>query len=106
VGEVRQAFAVEPSEQLENVPGNFKVIRHERVKYACKGCQEQVIVAPKDPQPIEKGLPAPGLAAPRRYRNSAITCRCIARKMSAAESAGRSAAAPFAVGCSILLKHF
>jgi|688.fasta_scaffold144557_1 transposase len=62
-GEVRQAFAVEPSEQLEYVPGYFKVIRHERVKYACKGCQEQVIVAPKDPQPIEKGLPAPGLAA-------------------------------------------
>ena len=62
-GEVRQEFAADPSEQLEYVPGYFKVIRHERVKYACKGCQEQVIVAPKAPQPFEKGLPASGLAA-------------------------------------------
>ena len=37
----------------------------------------------------------------RRYRDSAIRYRRIARKISTAESAGRSAATPFAVGCSI-----
>jgi transposase len=105
-GEVRQEFAVEPSEQLEYVPGYFKVIRYERVKYACKGCQEQVIVAPRDPQPIEKGLPASALPPTRRYRNSAITCRCVARKISTAASAGRSAAAPFAVACWVHTRRY
>jgi transposase len=62
-GETRQEFAVESSEQLEFVPGYWKVIQHDRVKYVCKACEEQGVVAPKPPQPIEKGLPGPGLAA-------------------------------------------
>ncbi len=33
------------------------------MKYACKGCEEHVALAPKPPQPIEKGVPAPGLCA-------------------------------------------
>jgi transposase len=63
VGEVRQAFAVEPSEQLENVPGHFKVIRHERVKYACKGVSGAGDRRPQRSSTDQKGLPAPGLAA-------------------------------------------
>ena len=62
-GETRQEIGIEPSEQLEIVPAKLKVIRHERVKYACRSCQENVAVAAKPPQPIEKGLPGPGLCA-------------------------------------------
>ncbi len=36
---------------------------HRRIKYACATCQEHVAIANKPPQPIEKGLPAPGLCA-------------------------------------------
>lgn len=62
-GELRQEIGVESSEQLEIIPARLKVIQHDRVKYACRGCQEQVAVADKPPQPIEKGLPGPGLCA-------------------------------------------
>ncbi len=62
-GEPRAEFGVETSEQLEFIPATWKVIEHQRVKYACKVCQENVVVASKPPQPIEKGLPGPGLCA-------------------------------------------
>ncbi len=61
--EVRKEFSVEKSEQLEYVPAHWKVIEHHRVKYCCCACEENVVVAPKPPQPIEKGLPGPGLCA-------------------------------------------
>lgn len=61
--QLRVEFSVEKSEQLEYVPSHWKAIEHHRVKYCCKACEEQVIVAPKPPQPIEKGLPGPGLCA-------------------------------------------
>jgi transposase len=62
----------EVSEQLEYVPASFKVLQHIRFKYACKPCNQgcvkcdgkaQIEVAPKPAQPIEKGLPGPGLLA-------------------------------------------
>ena len=62
-GEQRVEFGFEPSEQLEFVPARFKIIEHQRVKYACGGCQEHVVIAPKPPQPIEKGLAGPSLCA-------------------------------------------
>src|SRR5262249_11726243 len=37
------------------------VIEHVRKKYACKACQENVVIAAKPPQPIERGIPGPGL---------------------------------------------
>lgn len=61
--ETRTEFSVEKSEQLEYVPAHWIAIEHHRVKYCCRACQENVIVAPKPPQPIEKGLPGPGLCA-------------------------------------------
>ena len=62
-GEPRCEIGRETSEQLEYVPASYKIIEHIRVKYACRGCQEQVTCAPKPPQPIDKGLPGPGLLA-------------------------------------------
>jgi transposase len=62
-GELRSEIGRERSEQLEYIPPQYKVLVHERVKYACRKCQEQVAVAAKPPQPVEKGLPGPGLLA-------------------------------------------
>lgn len=62
-GEVCKEFAVESSKQIDIIPARVEVIQHDRVKYACPTCQENVIVASKPPQPIEKGLPGPGLCA-------------------------------------------
>ncbi len=62
-GELRQEIGVESSEQLELIPARLKVLQHDRVKYACRGCEENVAIADKPPQPIEKGLPGPGLCA-------------------------------------------
>lgn len=62
-GEQRAEVGSETSEQLEYIPASYQVIEHIRVKYACRRCAEQVAVAPKPPQPVEKGLPGPGLLA-------------------------------------------
>jgi transposase len=62
-GQERTKFGEEVSEQLEFVPASLLVIEHVRFKYACQHCQEQVVVAEKPPQPIEKGIPGPGLLA-------------------------------------------
>jgi transposase len=52
----------EISERLEYVPASFSVIEEICPKYACaKGCT--VVTAAKPVQPIEKGLPGPGMLA-------------------------------------------
>lgn len=62
-GRLRKEIGREVSEQLEFIPAQLKVLRHERIRYACEDCEENVVLAPKPPQPIEKGLPGPGLLA-------------------------------------------
>jgi transposase len=67
-GEVRACIGSEVSEQLEYVPASLKVLKHVRHKYACNACDAagngaHVEIAAKTPQPIEKGLPGPGLLA-------------------------------------------
>lgn len=62
-GKLRKVIGTEVSEQLEFIPAHLKVIEHHRTKYACDACEEHVSIAPKPPQPIEKGLPGPGLLA-------------------------------------------
>ncbi len=62
-GSERAEIGHESSEQLEYVPAVLKVLVHQRVKYACRKCQEHVSIAAGPVKPIEKGLPGPGLMA-------------------------------------------
>jgi transposase len=67
-GEARRRIGEEVSEQLEIIPAKFQVLKHVRFKYACRACEAnaenpQIVVAAKPPQPIERGLPGPGLLA-------------------------------------------
>lgn len=59
----RTAIGAETSEQLDYQPASLHVVVHERLKYACKRCEEHVAIAAKPAQPIGKGLPGPGLLA-------------------------------------------
>lgn len=62
-GEKREKISQVLSEQLEHTPASLHVLEHVQVTYACKKCQEQVVTAPKPPQPIDKGVAGPGLLA-------------------------------------------
>jgi transposase len=71
-GKDRVCIGAETSEQLEFVSASFKVLKHVRGKYACITCGKEcrrcdcsphIEIATKGPQPIEKGLPGPGLLA-------------------------------------------
>ncbi|MCA9413974.1 MAG: IS66 family transposase [Candidatus Omnitrophica bacterium] len=53
----------EVTKQLEYIPASFHVRELVRFKYACKQCQEGVVTSELPPQPIEKGIPGPGLLA-------------------------------------------
>ena len=62
-GGERGCIGEEVREQLEYVPASMIVHQHVRPKYACKDCQGNVVIAERLPEPIEKGLPGPGLLA-------------------------------------------
>ena len=62
-GALRQCIGAEVREQLEYVPASLIVIEHVRPKYACPDCAANVVIAERLPEPIEKGLPGPGLMA-------------------------------------------
>jgi transposase len=64
-GRPMELIGYETSEQLEYTPARLKVLIHKRAKYACptKHDEAQVLTAAKPPQPIDKGLPGPGLLA-------------------------------------------
>ena len=51
----------EVSQQTDYQPATFFIREHARAKYACPCCQESVVLAPMPQQPIDKGLPGPGL---------------------------------------------
>ncbi len=62
-GGERGCIGEEVREQLEYVPASLVVLQHARPKYACKACAAHVVIAECLPEPIEKGLPGPGLMA-------------------------------------------
>jgi transposase len=57
------SFGMDISEQLDVVPAYIRVLRHKRLKYACKSCEEGVKTAPVVTQAISKCMAAPGLLA-------------------------------------------
>jgi transposase len=62
-GEPRQVIGFEVAHQIEFVRSLFENIQHIMYKYSCKKCSGQIVTAQKPYQPIEKGLPGPGLLA-------------------------------------------
>ena len=62
-GTERTCIGREVREQLEYVPASLIVLEHIRPKYACTACEAHVVIAERLPEPIEKGLPGPGLMA-------------------------------------------
>ena len=57
------SFGMDISEQLDVVPAYIRVLRHKRLKYACKACEEGVKTAPVAITAISKCMAAPGLLA-------------------------------------------
>ena len=55
-GAALREIGVEVSEQMDVIPQQVRVIRHERVKYACPCCDGGLRLATKPPQVIPKGL--------------------------------------------------
>jgi transposase len=62
-GAIRIKIGEEVREQLEYIPASLIVLQHVRPKYACSACEANVTIADRLPEPIEKGLPGPGLLA-------------------------------------------
>jgi transposase len=62
-GAALQEIGVEATEQLDIIPQQVRVIRHERVKYACPCCDGTLRLAAKPVQVIPKGLFTEGLLA-------------------------------------------
>jgi transposase len=55
-GAALQEIGVEASEQLDIIPQQVRVIRHERVKYACPCCDQGLKLTPVPARIIPKGL--------------------------------------------------
>jgi transposase len=53
----------EVTNELDYNPGSYFCRRHVRPKYACRKCEEGVVIAPMPPRPIDKGIAGPGLLA-------------------------------------------
>jgi len=62
-GAEKVCIGCDKSQVLEFIPSQFKVIVYERAKYACKRCEEGVVIAPPPAKPIAGGLPGFGLLA-------------------------------------------
>jgi transposase len=62
-GETRTPIGEETSEQLDYKPASLFVVEHVRITYLCQHCKGELATAPKPAQPIDKGLPGPGLLA-------------------------------------------
>ncbi len=61
-GQQLAAIGVVASEQLDLIPAQIRVLRHERTQYAC-ACGQCIKTAPLPAQPIPKSMASPGLLA-------------------------------------------
>jgi len=59
----KERIGEEITEDLDFEPASFRVKEHVRVKYACRACEEGVVIADPPALVIEKGRPGPGLLA-------------------------------------------
>lgn len=62
-GQARAIIGFDVSRQIEFARAIFECIEHVMFKYACKNCNGEIVTAQKPYQPIDKGLPGPGLLA-------------------------------------------
>ena len=62
-GEAKCRIGEETSEELEYIPASMLVVEHVRGKYACRSCEEGVVIADPPVRPLEKGRAGPGLLA-------------------------------------------
>jgi transposase len=60
-GQEKERIGQEVSEELDYVPSSFVVREHIRPKYACKHCQDGVVIAEMPDRPIDKGRAGTGL---------------------------------------------
>lgn len=61
--EAMSPIGEEVTEELDYVPASLVVRQHVRFKYACKHCQQHVVIAEPPARAIDKGRPGPGLLA-------------------------------------------
>ena len=68
-GSEKSCIGKEVSEQLDIIPAKIQVLRHVRLKYACRNCEgvedegAAVCIAPVPPQVVPKSMASPGLLA-------------------------------------------
>jgi transposase len=62
-GELRCKIGEQKTQQLEYIPARLVRLEHVQFTYSCPHCPEHIVTAPKPPQPIDRGLPGPGLLA-------------------------------------------
>ena len=62
-GATKERIGEETSERLEYVPASLFVLQTVRGKYACRGCEGGVVIAPLPPQGLERSVAGPGLVA-------------------------------------------
>jgi transposase len=105
-GNARSEIGVETTEQYDYKPAEVFVIEHQQVKYACTCCEGQVCQAAKPPQPIDKGLPGPGLLAQiidDKYRYHLPLNRSEERMKRLGASLSRSTMCDWMAACAELL---
>jgi transposase len=105
-GQERREIGVETTEQYEYKPAEVFVIEHQQVKYACPCCEGRVVLTPKPPQPIEKGLPGPGLLAviiDDKYRHHIPLHRSENRLLHLGAPLSRSTMCDWMAACAELL---
>ena len=60
-GLVKKQIGQEVTEELDYIPASFIVRQHIRLKYACKQCQDGVVIADLPDRPVDKGRAGTGL---------------------------------------------